>query len=108
MPPAPTRMRRCPGDVGDHHRRGGTGDTGHVVVFRQPVTGVAAAVGELGEFSRVAQRIGRRAAGGDRREIEHRKGIEEGMENSVERGPSLRHRAAAGASPGERQSDCVA
>ena len=64
---------RAAGDVPDHHRGRRAGDAGHVVVLGEPEAPVAPALGVLREVERVAERLGRRPALDDRREIEDRK-----------------------------------
>ena len=70
---ADTDARGGAGHVGNHDCGGGAGDAGHVVVLGEPVTGVARPVGQLRQFARVAQGVGRRAAGGDGGEVEYGK-----------------------------------
>ena len=73
---------RSAGDVADHDRGRRTRDPGHIVMFGQPETVVAPALGVLREVERVAQRIGGRAALDDRREIEYREGYGSGRHRS--------------------------
>ena len=66
----PDRLRPA-GDVRDHDRGRGAGDPDRVVMLGQPEALVAPPLGVLGEVERVAQRLGRRRALDDRREVEH-------------------------------------
>jgi len=77
--------RRCArGDVRDHDGGRSAGDAGRVVVLSEPEAVVSPALGVLGQVERVPQRIGRRCARNDWREVkdrdrEHRPTIPSGI-----------------------------
>ena len=84
MPPAPTRIVCVPaGDVGDHDRRRGAGDAGHVVMLGHPEAAIAPALGVGREVAGVVERAARIGRFGDADEIENRQGCH--RELSVER-----------------------
>ena len=66
-------LDRIAGDVADQHRRCRAGDAVHVVMLRDPVALVAEPLRMPGEVEAVAQRLARRRARRDRREVEDRK-----------------------------------
>jgi hypothetical protein len=66
---AQPQVRRLRGEMRNQHRRAGGCHGGHVVVFRQPVAGVAEAVCRLREVRRRRQRVGRRLVGTHRHEV---------------------------------------
>lgn len=63
------------GEVGEDHRRGGGGDTGHGVVFGDPVTGEAPAVGGPGDPDRRVQGVRGRLAGADGGQVQYGEGV---------------------------------
>src|SRR5690242_12541577 len=58
------------GDMTNHHRGRGAGDSGKVVMFRQPIAVITPALGMLGEIEGVAKGERRVATLNDRRQVE--------------------------------------
>ena len=56
--------------MADAHGRGGTGDTGKVVMLGQPEAPVAGGLGVLGKIEGIGQRIGGRESLADIGEVE--------------------------------------
>jgi hypothetical protein len=71
---AETQPRGAGGEVGDQHRRRGTGDAVHVVVLGDPETGVAQFLRAARQIEGVAQGTGGIAVGADGRQIQNGNG----------------------------------
>ena len=69
----PDRLRAAR-DVGDHDGGRGARDPDGVVVLGEPEAVVAPALGVLGQVERVPERVARRRALDDRRQVENREG----------------------------------